>query len=909
MQTLKQHSCHDLGSVTALSSAPSDTAASPETFARTRQASDLSYLAKNTSAISSISDPARTPAGAVADEDSEDDAHDIEAESSDEAHDIEAESSTDEEGSEEPASLASPSVPMDSVPSTADTEAAPIPAKRLSHVQPPNGNASINATPGCSSAAAASTAGGVVGRQRGLTGIGPSVRRPSFIQKFGAALLAPFNNGPNDQPTEAEHNELEAERRVTAKLADGSIDKAVDAAFDAIAHTSIAFAIAAEAHRAAWMQQSSPTPSAPALAPSQPSESSRTRTRDVQPSPDNADPAKPSPPRPTLEEQVLTSTSMSASTRSAARSVARSRAATVAPINEDPEEEDAQEDEEEDAPKPATVTNLWTSSDDVLETGFGPNVKSDRDQSRSANTTLHSAGAAQVQLTDVKVSISTGGAPGLANEAPLAAPRLQFKYTFRSGDGALKVVESEKKLEVALKSAEVAPSPTSPSQKPPFQVGVKLSLQEVAGANGQSRKKAIVQLTASGTSVQPVPPPPQGPSLLNSAVIKLQLGPNGLLQTQFEYARKDGATVDSAGLFRHAGELPETPLEERQFLQPPPLLRASTQPLTPPPPPPTAQELGVSVAAAAAIPRAPNLQPPPLVRAPTQPLTAPPPPPTESMLRDYADTKAAIIVQKRFRGRSIRLKAMVRFALEGLPRDAAARAAHSGLDALGDLISDALGKNVWARALHNAPPEWEEEQMLFAIRDAVGQPARSSYLWLLATPTTMEMTMLTAFQGGAAPPPSTASLPVNPPPPRPPPQQQLAQGHGDYISGRDMSTSEYVRRTVRRKPEACVLSEEPMVGVSLSWAIDEASGELKPTISYALASGSTFSLTSTLHAYTELRVGAECIQKHARARAIRMAYLEILHIITSIQGTVRGSFARARVKQARARLGAARRGS
>ena len=100
-----------------------------------------------------------------------------------------------------------------------------------------------------------------------------------------------------------------------------------------------------------------------------------------------------------------------------------------------------------------------------------------------------------------------------------------------------------------------------------------------------------------------------------------------------------------------------------------------------------------------------------------------------------------------------------------------------------------------------------------------------------------------------------------------------------------------------------------MVAVSLSWAVDGASGELKPTISYALASGSTFSLTSTLHAYTELRVGAECIQKHARARAIRMAYLEILYIITFIQGSARGSFARARVKQARARFGAGRRGS
>ena len=112
------------------------------------------------------------------------------------------------------------------------------------------------------------------------------------------------------------------------------------------------------------------------------------------------------------------------------------------------------------------------------------------------------------------------------------------------------------------------------------------------------------------------------------------------------------------------------------------------------------------------------------------------------------EVKAARKIQKIFRGRSKRLGVMVRFQIDGLPKEARARAAGLGLDAMSDLIAEHLGKNVWARAVHNAPDSWEEEQMVFAIREVLASPTTTGYLWLLAKPTKHERMLLTAFSRG-----------------------------------------------------------------------------------------------------------------------------------------------------------------
>ncbi len=91
----------------------------------------------------------------------------------------------------------------------------------------------------------------------------------------------------------------------------------------------------------------------------------------------------------------------------------------------------------------------------------------------------------------------------------------------------------------------------------------------------------------------------------------------------------------------------------------------------------------------------------------------------------------------------------MRFALEGLPPTETAAAAAKGIDAIGTLVSEYLGKNVWNRALHNAPDEWEEQQFVFALSECFARPRDSSYVWLLAKPTKYEKLLMTAFSSKA----------------------------------------------------------------------------------------------------------------------------------------------------------------
>jgi len=109
------------------------------------------------------------------------------------------------------------------------------------------------------------------------------------------------------------------------------------------------------------------------------------------------------------------------------------------------------------------------------------------------------------------------------------------------------------------------------------------------------------------------------------------------------------------------------------------------------------------------------------------------------------EVRAALKIQKLFRGRSTRLVAMVRFQMQGLAREAAAVACSKGIDAIRDLIEGHLGKNVWRRAVVNAPDDWEEDQMVHALTDALASPATSPNVWLLAKPLKMERMLMTAF--------------------------------------------------------------------------------------------------------------------------------------------------------------------
>lgn len=108
--------------------------------------------------------------------------------------------------------------------------------------------------------------------------------------------------------------------------------------------------------------------------------------------------------------------------------------------------------------------------------------------------------------------------------------------------------------------------------------------------------------------------------------------------------------------------------------------------------------------------------------------------------------EAALYIQRIFRGRSKRLLTLMRFALAGLPSAAASAAANKGLDAIADLISSEFGKNVWARAVRNAPDSWDEDQMVFAMKDALSRPAESAHVWMLSRPTQYERFLMTAFK-------------------------------------------------------------------------------------------------------------------------------------------------------------------
>ena len=107
---------------------------------------------------------------------------------------------------------------------------------------------------------------------------------------------------------------------------------------------------------------------------------------------------------------------------------------------------------------------------------------------------------------------------------------------------------------------------------------------------------------------------------------------------------------------------------------------------------------------------------------------------------------AATIIQKNYRSRSKHICLAIRLQLEGIPAKKAAKATAGGLDAIAKLIGDVLGTNVWARAITNAPDEWEEEDFVNAMHEAILRPKDSPHLWMLAKPTKYEKALLSVFR-------------------------------------------------------------------------------------------------------------------------------------------------------------------
>ena len=75
--------------------------------------------------------------------------------------------------------------------------------------------------------------------------------------------------------------------------------------------------------------------------------------------------------------------------------------------------------------------------------------------------------------------------------------------------------------------------------------------------------------------------------------------------------------------------------------------------------------------------------------------------------------------------------AELRKQLAALPPEAVAEAVAFGWEGLMQIIEYALGDGAWARAVNAVPDEWEEEDALEALSDALLRPNESEHAWLL----------------------------------------------------------------------------------------------------------------------------------------------------------------------------------
>ena len=63
------------------------------------------------------------------------------------------------------------------------------------------------------------------------------------------------------------------------------------------------------------------------------------------------------------------------------------------------------------------------------------------------------------------------------------------------------------------------------------------------------------------------------------------------------------------------------------------------------------------------------------------------------------------------------------------------------------LVCETLGSHVWQRAVHNAPDDWDEEDMHRAMSKALSNPAHSeAQLMLLARPTKFERALQETYE-------------------------------------------------------------------------------------------------------------------------------------------------------------------
>ena len=113
--------------------------------------------------------------------------------------------------------------------------------------------------------------------------------------------------------------------------------------------------------------------------------------------------------------------------------------------------------------------------------------------------------------------------------------------------------------------------------------------------------------------------------------------------------------------------------------------------------------------------------------------------------REEMERRAAISIQRKYRGRSQQLSLRIRLKLKNLPQGRASAAVARGLDGISELMVEVLGLQVWSRSIHNAPDDWEEEQMLAAMTYTLLRPAYSPYTWLLAKPTKYERALLSMY--------------------------------------------------------------------------------------------------------------------------------------------------------------------
>ena len=106
-----------------------------------------------------------------------------------------------------------------------------------------------------------------------------------------------------------------------------------------------------------------------------------------------------------------------------------------------------------------------------------------------------------------------------------------------------------------------------------------------------------------------------------------------------------------------------------------------------------------------------------------------------------AEAQAGAATQLAEERRRAEESAATRERLQALPATRLDTACEQSWDGLAELVSELLGGDAWERTLMHVPDEWEEEQALESIGDALRRADASPHFWLLLS---------AGPQGGAA---------------------------------------------------------------------------------------------------------------------------------------------------------------